>query len=184
VSTTPPGISRSGADISTPTADAPRATAVPIEAVPSGADAPAAGPRARITLTAPTPPDGTLQAGSGPFTVPITIANAPAIGSLTLTLTYDPAVVRNPVVTQGSFMMQGGVAATFVPRVDPAAGRIDLAISRPPGQVGASLGGLVAAVAFTAGKAGATDLTITGVATSPAGQTVPLDFGSARIVVK
>jgi hypothetical protein len=128
--------------------------------------------------------DGTLAAGGGPHTIPITITGATDIASISLSITYDPAVVRSPTVTAGSFMMQGGVTPTFVPHVDATVGRVDVAISRPSGQPGASAQGLLGAIAFTAGSAGATDVAITGVATNSAGQTVPLAFAPIQIVVK
>lgn len=161
---------------------------VPIQAVPPGG-APAAaentsGP-VRLVLTAPTAgPSGTLAANGGPYTIPITIAGSPAVGTISVTITYDPAVVRSPTVTQGSFMMQGGVTPTFIPSVDAAAGRIDIAIARGPGQGGASSTGLLAAIAFSTGTPGTTDFTVTGVATAPSGQPLPVEITPARIVVK
>jgi hypothetical protein len=183
-----PGASVSST-IGTPAAATPSPRAVgivPIEAVPSVTSSPA-GDRAgaaRVTLTAPSAPDGALAAGGGPHTIPITIANAPPIVSLSLTVTFDPAVVKPQAVTQGAFMTQGGAAPTFVPRIDAAAGRIDLAFTRPASAGGASNGGLVGAISFLAGTAGTTDVTITGVATGVNGQTVLLDFTPARLVVK
>jgi hypothetical protein len=159
---------------------------VPIEAVPGVSGAPAANRAgaARIALTAPTAPEGALAAGGGPHTMPISIANAPPIVSLSLTITFDPAIVKPQAVTQGSFMMQGGASATFVPRIDAAAGRIDIALSRPASAGGASSSGLIGAIAFVAGAAGTSDVAITGVATGVNGQTVVLDFTPARVVVK
>ena len=172
-----------------PPPSAPRAPGVvPIEAVPSTPAAPAPQQptgAARITLTAPTAgPDGALAAGAGPFTVPITIAGSPGITTLSLTLTYNTNVLRTPTVTQGTFMAQGGVTPTFAPRVDPAAGRIDIVLSRPAGQPGAANNGLIGAIAFMAGAAGTTDVAITGVATGPSGQSVALEFAPIRLVVK
>jgi hypothetical protein len=81
-------------------------------------------------------------------------------------------------------MMQGGVVPTFVPRVDAAAGRIDIVLSRPPGQAGASQAGLLAAISFTAGQAGTTDIGLSGVATSSSGQPVELAFTPVQVTVK
>ncbi|HWB17398.1 MAG TPA: secretin N-terminal domain-containing protein [Vicinamibacterales bacterium] len=140
---------------------------------------------ARVTVTPPNLSiDGALAAGSGPHTMPISISGAPDIATLSLTLTYNPAIIRTPSVTQGSFMMQGGVVPTFVPRVDAAAGRIDIVLSRPPGQTGASQSGLLAAISFTAGQAGTTDIGLSGVATSSSGQPVELSFAPVQVTVK
>ena len=136
-------------------------------------------------MTAPTPaPDGTLTAGGGPHTVPITITGAQPLTALTLTITYNPLVLRTPTVTQGSFMSQGGAVPTFAPQVDANAGRIDLAFVRPQGQATVSAAGLIGAIAFVAGAPGMTDVTISGMATGAAGQTIPLEFSNIRLVVK
>jgi type II secretory pathway component HofQ len=155
-------------------------------ATPGGADTTAAPSGAvRITVTPPNlSMDGALAAGSGPHTMPISISGAADIATLSLTITYNPAVIRTPTVTQGSFMMQGGVVPTFVPRVDAAAGRIDIVLSRPPGQAGASQAGLLAAISFTAGQAGTTDIGLSGVATSSSGQPVELAFTPVQVTVK
>ncbi len=179
------------APIASPVAEVPPSHArapgvVPIEAVPSGAPAPDAAARpARVVLTAPTlSPDGTLAAGGGPHTVPITISGAPPLSAITVTITYNPSVLRTPTVTQGSFMSQGGAVPTFAPQVDPNGGRIDLAFVRPPGQATVSATGLLGAIAFVAGSPGMTDVTISGVATAASGTPVPLEFTNIRLVVK
>jgi hypothetical protein len=116
--------------------------------------------------------------------VPITISGAPPLSALTLTISYNPSVLRTPTVTQGSFMQQGAVVPTFAPQVDAASGRIDLAFVRPAGQPTSTNAGLIGAIAFVAGEPGMTDLTITGLATSATGQTVPLEFTPIRLIVK
>lgn len=177
-----------GTGATTPgTSTSPRNPAVvPIQAVPSTpAVDPGAGGPARVTITAPTPgQDGALLAGGGPYTMPIAIANAAQVTSVTLTITFNPAVMKTPTVTQGSFMMQGGTVPTFVPNVDSAGGRIDLVFSRPAGQAGASGAGLLAAISFVGGAPGVSDVSVTGVATGPNGQSVPMQFTPTRIAVR
>jgi hypothetical protein len=172
-----------------PASNAPAASRapaiVPIEPVVSGGIAPPPNGPARRVLTAPTQgPDGALQSGGGPHTIPITIANAPPLSTISVTIVYDPSIVRTPTVTQGSFMMQGGVTPTFTPNVDAASGRVEFAIARPAGQPGASNGGLLAAIAFMAGAPGSTDLTVSAVATSASGQSVPLEVAPVRVTVR
>ena len=125
-----------------------------------------------------------MAAGGGPHTVPITISGAPPLSAITVTITYNPSVLRTPTVTQGSFMSQGGAVPTFAPQVDPNGGRIDLAFVRPAGQATVSATGLLGAIAFVAGSPGMTDLTISGMATAASGQSVPLEFTNIRLVVK
>ena len=95
----------------------------------SAPEAPPAAGQARVTVTPPAAPEG-LLAGGGPYMVPIQIAGASDIATISLTLTYDASVLRSPTVTQGSFMDQGNASSTFVPAVDAEAGRIDLAMHR------------------------------------------------------
>ena len=47
-------------------------------------------------------------------------------------------------------MRQGGVTASFTPRIDAATGRVDIAITRAGDQTGASGAGLLAALIFDA----------------------------------
>jgi len=169
-------------------AAAPPAAApiVPITPAP----APAAPPgtvdsQARVILSAPsTGPNGSLLAGGGPHTMPIQITGVADLATLSLTLTYDPAVVKDPSVTVGSFMGQGGVQSTFVPGIDSAGGRIDLAFARPTSATGATGTGLLAAVAFRAGDIGSTDIRISGVGTTSKGQSIPIEFSTGRLTVR
>jgi hypothetical protein len=128
--------------------------------------------------------DGALQTGGGPHTMPIQVANVKDVATIALTITYDPAVISGPTVTQGSFMMQGGAMVTFVPSVNAAAGRIDIALSRPASRPGASGSGLLAAISFTAGSPGVSTFTVSGVATTSSGQSIALQFAPARVTVR
>jgi general secretion pathway protein D len=161
---------------------------VPIEAVPSSAATPPAASAARISITVPSAAaDGSVAAGSGPFTLPIQIANAADVATVTLTVTYTTGVLTSPVPAQGgagSFMRQGNVTPTFAPGVNPDTGRIDLAFARPAGQPGASGAGMLGAVSFVAGTPGTATITIAGVVTTTTGQSVPVEFTSARVIVK
>lgn len=181
-----PAAAPAPAPVEQPAPIAPAPNAAPIVPIAPGAAAPATtGSQTRVILSPPSAgPTGALLAGGGPHTMPIQIADATDLSTLSLTITYDPAVVRTPTVTPGSFMAQGGVASSFVPSIDATAGRIDLVFSRPGTGRGAAGAGLLAAVAFVAGEAGSTDIRITGVGTTSAGQTVPLQFTPARVTVR
>lgn len=159
---------------------------VPITPVPPpAAAAPAPDNQTRVILSAPSAgPTGALLAGGGPHTMPIQISGAADLATLTLTITFDPSVMKTPTVTAGSFMAQGGAASSFAPGIDAAAGRIDIAFSRPGAGRGAAGAGLLAAIAFMAGDAGSTDVRITGMGTTSTGQTVALQFTPARVTVR
>lgn len=165
-----------------PAGDSPAAPIVPIAPVP---DAAPADNQTRVIVSPPTTgPSGALLAGGGPHTMPIQVVGASDLRTLSLTITYDPTVMADPAVTQGSFMGQGGVQSTFVPSVDAAEGRIDLAFSRPTSGPGASGAGLLAAVSFRAGDAGSTDVRVAGVGTTSTGQSVPIQFTAGRVTVR
>jgi hypothetical protein len=134
-----------------------------------------------VALTVP----GTeFRLGSGPYTVPVSIANAPRVSTLSLSITYDPAVVRVRSVQEGSFMRQGGVAATFTRQVDETAGRVDITIARGQDLVGASGSGLVAALLVEPVAAGAASLNVSGAGTGPAGSLVSLQSTPVSVTVR
>ena len=72
------------------------------------------------------------------------------LGAVTLTITYDPKVVKATSVSPGTFMQQGGVTPVFVPKIDEATGRIDIAVSRGGTAPGATGTGLLAGLVFQA----------------------------------
>ena len=97
------------------------------------------------------PPAGErVTVGSGPYTVPIAITGASQLSTLSLSLTFDPDVLRVSTVREGSFMQQGSANVTFAQQVDPSTGRIDLALTRTGDRTGAAGSGLVASVVFEA----------------------------------
>jgi hypothetical protein len=116
--------------------------------------------------------------------VPISISNAERISTLTLTLSFNPAVLRVRSLQEGTFMKQGGVAASYTPRIDLAAGRVDIVFTRPNDQIGASGPGLVAAALFDAIGAGAATINVSAVAQGPDGKPVPLQTSPATVTVR
>jgi hypothetical protein len=147
-------------------------------ATPPGA--PQATP-AQIILTVP---GTTFQVAGGPYTVPVSVNNASRISVMTLTVTYNPNVLRVRNVQDGTFMRQGGVATTFTPQIDAAAGRVDIAITRTGDQVGASGAGLLAALQFDAVAPGSAIITTNGVASTPEGGAVTLQFSPVTVTVR
>jgi general secretion pathway protein D len=121
----------------------------------------------------------------GPYPVPIQIANAAQVGTIALTISYNPAVLRATTVTQGTFMQQGGATTTFTPKIDATAGRVEIAISRA-GESGATATtpGLIGAIMFQPVAAGNSQITVTAVLTTPTGQSIPVATGPANVVVK
>jgi hypothetical protein len=131
-----------------------------------------------------TPPGPEFRIAGGPYTVPVSINNASRVSVMTLTITYNANVLRVRTVQDGTFMRQGGVSASFTPRIDAAAGRVDIAVARAGDQAGASGAGLVAALLFDAVGQGASIVQVSGVASTPDGAAVPLQFSPVTITVR
>ena len=154
-------------------------------------------PQAQRDLTAPTPtalappaqisvtaPAGEVRVAAGPYMVPIYASNVSRASTVTLTVTYNPAVLRMRTVQEGSFMRMGGVNVVFTPNTDAATGRVDLAFVRTGDKMGASGSGLLAALQFDAVGSGTSQLTVSGVMANPAGESIPAEFVPASVVVR
>ena len=103
---------------------------------------------------------------------------------MTITVTYNPALLRVRTVQDGTFMRQGGISASFTPRIDAANGRVDIAIARTADQTGASGVGLLAALLFDALSPGQSTISVTGVANNPEGAPVSLTFSPVTVTVR
>ena len=146
--------------------------AAPQAPVPSGL---------RMVVTTPGPE---FRLGGGPYTVPISVSDSPRVSTVTVTLTFDPAVLKVRSVKEGSFMRQGGVEAQFTHQEDPAGGRVDLTVVRNGDAVGATGSGLIAAVMFEPVAAGSTTITAAGAASGPGGAPVTVQAAPASVTVK
>jgi general secretion pathway protein D len=162
-----------------PTGQPPRDTTAPPVA-PPGTTPPPAGNVAQIIITAPQE----FRTAGGPYTVPLSVANASRLSMITLTVTFNPNVLRVRTVQEGTFMRQGGVTATFTPRIDIGTGRVDIAVTRTGDQAGASGSGLLAALLFDAVGTGNSLIQVSGVASNPEGGTLPLQFAPASVTVR
>jgi len=169
--TTPP------ATPATPTAPPRDLTTPPPPTTPEPA---ATGAATQIGVTAPQE----FRTAGGPYTVPLSVANASRLSTLTLTVTFNPAVLRVRNVQEGTFMRQGGVTAMFTPRIDAATGRVDIAVTRSGDRAGASGAGLIGALLFDAVGPGNSLIQISGVASTPEGSAMPLQFTPASVTVR
>jgi hypothetical protein len=136
---------------------------------------------AQILLT---PPGTEFRVGGGPYTVPVSIANASRVSTVSVTVTFNPSVLRVRSVQEGSFMRTGGVNAAFTHQVEPTSGRIDIAVTRNGDTTGASGSGLLAAVLFDTLAAGAADLTATATAAGPGGTPLPIVIPPVSVTVR
>ncbi len=164
------------------------------------APAPPADPQAQRDLTAPqqatttslsptaqisvTPPAGDVRVGAGPYLVPIYVSGISRASMVTVTLTFNPSILRMRTVQEGSFLRQAGANVVFTPNTDQAIGRIDLTFVRTGDAVGASGSGLLAAIQFDAVASGSSPLTVSGVAADPTGGTIPIQFVPGSVIVR
>jgi len=167
-----------------PAAQPPAPAAAAQPAAPAGAQPSTAQPTAAPTRIVVTPPGSSFAVGGGPYTVPMSIEGANRVSTLSLTLTFNPAALRVRFVQEGSFLRQGGATVAFAQQVDPAAGRVDVTLTRTGDAAGASGAGLVAAVIFDAVAPGSVTFGVSGAATSVGGTPVTLQFTPAAAIVK
>jgi general secretion pathway protein D len=156
------------------------------EPVPDAQAAQAAAPQtaqgvARLLVT---PPGSELGLTGGPYTVPVSLANAPRVSAVSVSVVFDPAVVHVRSVQEGSFMRQGGVSATFTREIDNNGGRVDISIVRGDDPVGASGTGLLAAIMIEPVAAGTATFSVSGAGTGPAGSTVTLGSTPVTVTVR
>ena len=183
------------AGVATPPAGVPPVTTLPPAAAPvTPATVPPRDPTAAPPATPPIPAASIAQItitapqefrpAGGPYTVPLAVSNASRLSMITLTVTFNPAVLRVRNVQEGTFMRQGGVTANFTPRIDVATGRVDIAVARSGDQAGASGSGLLAALLFDAVGPGNSLIQVSGVASNPEGGALPLQFSPVSVTVR
>jgi hypothetical protein len=128
------------------------------------------------------PPGGTFRVGGGPYTVPVSVTNASRLSTISVTMVFDPSLLRVRAVQEGSFMRLGGANATFTNQVAP--GRVDITIVRADDATGASGTGLLGAVLFDAVAPGVATLMLSGAATGPGGTPMGLQFRPAVVTIQ
>jgi type II secretory pathway component GspD/PulD (secretin) len=165
-----------GAPDAVPSPEAPAAPPPPAAApgVAPGAAVPGPAPGAgQVLMSVPGPE---FRLGGGPYLVPVSITGASQLSGITVTVTYNPAVLRLVSVQEGSFMRAGGVNASFSQQSDPASGRVDIAIVRSGDLTGVAGTGLLAGLLFEPVGSGQGNLALTGSTTGPGGNPVVIQF--------
>ena len=125
-----------------------------------------------------------MRVGSGPYTVPISISGASRVSTLTVSITYNPTLIRIRSVQEGTFMRQGGITPAFSSQIDDTSGRLDIVITRPGDKTGASTSGLLAALLIEPIVAGTGSLGVSGSGSVPGGAAVSLQFLPAGVTVR
>jgi general secretion pathway protein D len=161
--------------------DAPsRPGIVPLEPVTSAPAPVPASPPAQIVITGPTQP---LSVSGVPVTIPLTVTGVSQLSTVSITVAYNPTVVKAVSVSPGTFMSQGGMTPTFTQKTDTP-GRVDIAISRANDPSGASGTGLLAGILFQPVAAGTSQITVTAVALNAAGQPIAVQVVPTSVTVK
>ncbi len=135
----------------------------------------------RVTAVVPTVP---MTVAGGPYTVPITIAGAARVSTATISLRFNPRVLRVRLVQEGTFMRQGGATVTFAQQVDSTGGRVDITIVRTADTTGAAGSGMLAALVFDAVGTGNSTLGLGGIVATVGGAPAPVQFGQLSVAVK
>jgi len=156
----------------------PVTAAAPATAVPTGPAGTMSAGGGQILVSVPQE----FRVGAGPYTVPISITGASQISSVSLTVTYNPAVLRLRVAQEGPFLRSGGIQAQFTQQGDAASGRLDIAIVRPGDTTGVAGTGLLAALLFETVGPGDANLRVNGSASGPGGTPVALQFAAVPTV--
>ena len=165
-----------------PVPPAPLASTPPAGAATAAATAETqAATPVQVSVTTPGPE---FRVGGGPYTVPISISNASRLSIMSVSLTYNPALLRVRSVQEGPFFRQGGATQQFNQQTEPTSGRVDISVTRAGDQAGASGTGLLAALVFDAIAPGSATFALTGVAAMPDGRSVPVTFLPATVTVK
>jgi general secretion pathway protein D len=112
----------------------------------------------------------------------LSITGAQRVSTVTLTLIFDPRLLRVRSVQEGSFLRSGGATVTFSQQVNN--GRIDITITRGADAIGASGTGLLAAILFDAIAPGTVTLTASGTATGPGNTPMGLQFRPVTLTVQ
>jgi hypothetical protein len=125
-----------------------------------------------------------MMMAAQPATVPISVFGASRISTVTLSLRFDPKVLRVRLVQEGTFLASGGGAVTFAQQVDATSGRVDITLTRAGDATGVSGDGVLASVVFDAVGSGVSPLGLGGVVTGPGGIPAPVQFGQGSITVR
>ena len=179
-----------------PSAVPPPSAAAPVSVPPPAAAAPTPTAPAAAAAEPPpittaglglaqvilSPPGATFRVGAGPYTIPISIVNVLRLSTVSLTLTFDPALLRVRSVQEGSFMRSAGANAAFAQQIAP--GRVDITITRAGDATGASGTGLLAAVLLDAVAPGNTTLTLSGAGSGPGGIAMGLQFRPVTLAIQ
>ncbi|MDR1935078.1 MAG: general secretion pathway protein GspD [Candidatus Accumulibacter sp.] len=107
--------------------DTPAAAETPADTAPKAAPAPAPTPAGVFSLGWQAPAQ--VKVGEQ-FSAVLQLNSQPAVGGLPLLVGFDPQVLQAVGVQEGGFFRQGNGRTSFTQRIDPAQGRVFIAVVR------------------------------------------------------
>jgi len=136
-----------------PTAPTPTAqAAISAPAAPAAPAAPVAPVSSQPGLLQISAPSG-ISNGQ-PFNVEVRASNVNNLGTASMVLTYDPALVEFVSAQEGSFFNRDGKPTQFSSKADGAAGGMTVSLARGPGMGGVTGSGPLFTATFRARKPG------------------------------
>lgn len=119
------------------------------------------------------------------FRLTVDLRTDSEIGNMSLTLGFDPRVVRLKDVAEGGFLSQAGTRVPFMKNVDSGSGSATIGFSSPALGRGIAGGGVLAILVFDAVAPGETTVSITGISgAGPTGQPLTFERGESQIFVR
>jgi len=119
------------------------------------------------------------------FRISVNVRTLQEVGNLSLSLSFNPQVVKLKDVIEGGLTRQLGEKVPFLKNVDNSGGSCTIGFSSPQLTRGFKGGGSLAILVFEAAAQGETRIAVTGVsANGPTGQVVNFTSRESRVVVR
>ncbi len=107
------------------------------------------------------------------------------IGNMSLTIGFDPAIVRLKDIVEGGILSQAGTRVPFMKNIESGSGSATIGFSSPTLGRGIAGGGVLATLVFDSVSPGETTVSITGISgAGPTGQPLTFDRGESRVYVR
>ncbi|MDD8015139.1 MAG: cohesin domain-containing protein [Acidobacteriota bacterium] len=119
------------------------------------------------------------------FGMTLNIRNENEIGNLSVTVSYDPRIIKLDAVNPGSFVQELGDKTPFLSNIDNAGGSCTIGVSVPGGTRGVKGAGSLAGLLFEGIADGEAVVTIVNAsANAPNGRAVSFETNQARVIIR
>lgn len=117
------------------------------------------------------------------FRISVNVRSQQEIGNMSVSLSFDPQVIRLKDIIEGGMIRQAGANAPFLKNI--AGGGCTIGFSSPQLTRGVRGGGNMAVLVFDAAAPGETQIMVTGAsANTPTGQAISFTTRESRVVVR